>query len=228
MVQAQMPLILEIQTDIWWQDVTAAILETVRRRLRSLVQLIDKQQRKIVYTDFVDLMGPETVFTLPGTSVGTDYDKFRAKARTFLRQHLDHVTIAKLRMNCALTPSDLVELERLLATSGVAGPDDIRRAANEAKGLGVFVRSLVGLDRAAAKDAMARFVNERTLSANQLEFINLIVDHLTEHGVMAPERLYESPFTDLTPRGPDGLFRPADIDALIAVLESVRSTAVAA
>jgi type I restriction enzyme R subunit len=86
----------------------------------------------------------------------------------------------------------------------------------------------VGLDRAAAKDAMARFVNERTLSANQLEFINLIVDHLTEHGVMAPERLYESPFTDLTPRGPDGLFRPADIDALIAVLESVRSTAVAA
>jgi type I restriction enzyme R subunit len=92
----------------------------------------------------------------------------------------------------------------------------------------VFVRSLVGLDRAAAKDAMARFVNERTLSANQLEFINLIVDHLTEHGVMAPERLYESPFTDLTPRGPDGLFRPADIDALIAVLESVRSTAVAA
>jgi type I restriction enzyme R subunit len=228
MVQAQMPLILEIQTDIWWQDVTAAMLETVRRRLRSLVQLIDKQQRKIVYTDFVDLMGPETVFALPGTSVGTDSDKFRAKARAFLRQHLDHVTIAKLRMNRALTPSDLVELERLLATSGVAGPDDIRRAANEAKGLGVFVRSLVGLDRAAAKDAMARFVNERTLSGNQLEFINLIVDHLTEHGVMAPERLYESPFTDLTPRGPDGLFRPADIDALIAVLESVRSTAVAA
>jgi type I restriction enzyme R subunit len=228
MVQAQMPLILEIQTDIWWQDATAAMLETVRRRLRSLVQLIDKQQRKIVYTDFVDLMGPETVFALPGTSVGTDSDKFRAKARAFLRQHLDHVTIAKLRMNRALTPSDLVELERLLATSGVAGPDDIRRAANEAKGLGVFVRSLVGLDRAAAKDAMARFVNERTLSGNQLEFINLIVDHLTEHGVMAPERLYESPFTDLTPRGPDGLFRPADIDALIAVLESVRSTAVAA
>jgi type I restriction enzyme R subunit len=228
MVQAQMPLILDILTDVWWQDVTTAMLETVRRRLRSLVQLIDKQQRKIVYTDFVDEMGPETAFALPGTSVGTDSDKFRAKARAFLRQHLDHVTIAKLRMNRALTPSDLVELERLLATSGVAEPDDIRRAAGESKGLGVFVRSLVGLDRAAAKDAMARFVNGRTLSANQLEFINLIVDHLTEHGVMAPERLYESPFTDLTPRGPDGLFPPADVDALLAALEAVRSTAVAA
>jgi type I restriction enzyme R subunit len=53
------------------------------------------------------------------------------------------------------------------------------------------------------------------LSANQLEFINLIVNHLTEHGAMEPDRLYESPFTDLTPRGPDGLFQPAELDELM-------------
>ena len=226
-VQAQMPLIQDIQTDAWWQDVTTAMLETMRRRLRSLVQMIDKQQRKIVYTDFEDLLGHETAVTLPGLAVGTDYEKFRAKARAFLRQHLDHLTVAKLRMNRALTPSDLVELERLLAASGVVEPD-LRRAADEAKGLGVFVRSLVGLDRAAAKDAMGRFVDGRTLSANQLEFINLIVDHLTEHGIMAAERLYESPFTDLTPRGPDSLFKPPDVDELIRTLEAVRATAIAA
>ena len=33
---------------------------------------------------------------------------------------------------------------------------------------------------------------------------------LTAHGVMEPARLYESPFTDITPRGPDGLFQAAD------------------
>jgi type I site-specific restriction endonuclease len=38
--------------------------------------------------------------------------------------------------------------------------------------------------------------------SNQLEFVNLIVDHLTERGVMEPARLYESPFTDLTPHAP--------------------------
>lgn len=67
----------------------------------------------------------------------------------------------------------------------------MRKAAQAAQGFGLFVRSLVGLDRSAAKEALADFTKGKTLSANQLEFINLIVDHLTEHGVMDPARLYE-------------------------------------
>lgn len=75
---------------------------------------------------------------------------------------------------------------------------------------------------------MAGFITRKTLTANQLEFVNLIIDHLTEHGVMQPARLYESPFTDLTPRGPDLLFEPVELDALISAIEAVRATATAA
>ena len=66
MIQAELPLILDLQTDEWWQDVTVPILENVRRRLRSLVKLIEKKQRQPIYTDFEDLMGSEREFTLPG------------------------------------------------------------------------------------------------------------------------------------------------------------------
>jgi type I restriction enzyme R subunit len=45
---------------------------------------------------------------------------------------------------------------------------------------------------------------------------------------MQPARLYESPFTDLTPRGPDYLFEPVELDALLNTLEAVRATAMAA
>ena len=45
---------------------------------------------------------------------------------------------------------------------------------------------------------------------------------------MEASRLYESPFTDLTPQGPDALFSGADVDELIALLDSVRAKAVAA
>ncbi|MBS0593185.1 MAG: DEAD/DEAH box helicase family protein [Proteobacteria bacterium] len=228
MVRDQMALIQELQTDAWWQDASVPMLEAMRRRLRLLVQFIDKRQRKPVYTDFDDDLGSETAVDLPGFGQGTDDAKFRAKAQAFLRAHQDHVAIRKLRMNRALTAADLAELERILGESGVGAPEDIRRAAEQAQGLGLFVRSLVGLDRQAAKEAMTGFLDGKALGANQIEFVNLVVDHLTEHGAMDAARLYESPFTDLTPRGPDGLFSSAQVDELLAAIEGVRRTAIAA
>ncbi|MBK7674547.1 MAG: DEAD/DEAH box helicase family protein [Candidatus Accumulibacter sp.] len=228
MVRDQMTLIQDLQTGEWWQGVTVPMLEGMRRRLRDLIKLIEKQKRKPIYTDFEDEMGDETTVELPGLGQGTDYAKFRAKAQTFLRAHQDHIAIHKLRMNKALTAADLAELQRMLAESGVGGAEDIQRAAEEAYGLGLLVRSLVGLDRQAAKEALAGFLAGKALAANQIEFVNLIVDHLTEHGVMEAAMLYESPFTDLTPRGPDELFSSAQVDELMRILDAVRSMAVAA
>jgi type I restriction enzyme R subunit len=226
MVQAQMQLIEDIQTGWWWIDVTTPMLESVRRRLRDLVALIEKQKRKVIFTDFADQMGVETVVPLPGFVVGESFEKFRAKAQAFLRDHGDDVVVRKLRMNLALTPGDLTKLEQLLATAGIGGQAEIDHAKERSQGLGLFVRSLVGLDREAAKAALATFLDGKTFSANQIEFVNLIVDHLTEHGVMEAALLYESPFTDVAPRGPDALFTSTQVDTLIGVLLQVRSTAV--
>ena len=228
MVREQMELIQDAQTDEWWQDVTVPMLEGMRRRLRDLIKLIEKQKRRPIYTDFEDEMGGETAIEVPGFGEGTNHAKFRAKAQAFLRAHQDHIAIHKLRMNKALTAADLGELQRILAESGIGAPEDIERAAEESQGLGLFVRSLVGLDRQAAKEAMAGFLAGKSLGANQIEFVNLIVDHLTEHGVLDAAMLYESPFTDLTPRGPDELFSSAQVDELFAAIERVRQAATAA
>jgi len=56
----------------------------------------------------------------------------------------------------------------------------------------------------------------------------MVVDHLTENGVMDASMLYESTFTDLTPRGPDGLFKTEEADQLVAILHEVQATAMAA
>ena len=87
------------------------------------------------------------------------------------------------------------------------------------------MRGLVGLDREAAKRAFGEFLAGSTLDANQIEFVNLVIDHLTERGVLDAAVLYDSPFTDRTPQGPDGLFARPQVDALVGVLCGVHATA---
>jgi type I restriction enzyme R subunit len=152
-----------------------------------------------------------------------DFERFKAKARHFLRAYEDHVAIHKLRTNQPLTPTDLGELERMLMEAAGSAPEHVTKARE--LGLGLFVRSLVGLKRDAAKQAFAGFLSGRTLRANQIEFIDLLINYLTEHGAMEPDRLYESPFTDFNPLGVEGLFKPAEITELFTVLNQIRASA---
>jgi type I restriction enzyme, R subunit len=84
---------------------------------------------------------------------------------------------------------------------------------------------MVGLNREAAKRAFDAFLAGRTLTANQskpLHFVNLLVDYLTQSGWMSPAQLYESPFTDFSPRG---MFNSLQVTQLLSVLDSIRQTA---
>jgi type I restriction enzyme R subunit len=79
MVAAELALILELQTDEYWQDITVPMLETVRRRLRSLVKLVELKKRTIVFSDFEDEIGASAAVQVSGVSVGTDMERFRAR-----------------------------------------------------------------------------------------------------------------------------------------------------
>lgn len=225
MVQQQLEIIQEVQTDEFWQDVTPPMLENVRKRLRLLVKLIEKGKKVTVYTDFQDVIGDESTIELPGLGGGAAFERFRAKARQFLKAHENHGAVLKLRFNDPLTPTDIQELEQMLLEAGAGTPDDFSRAKAESQSLGLFLRSLVGLDRRAAKRSIDAFLVGKTPTANQIEFVGLMVDHLTQRGWMDPSSLYESPFTDISPRGVEGVFAPKEVDQLIAMLATIRHSA---
>ncbi|WP_331452903.1 type I restriction-modification enzyme R subunit C-terminal domain-containing protein [Nocardia farcinica] len=184
-----------------WRAAVAEMLEHARRELRSIVGLLDKKKRVVVHTDFTDTLGDIVERDMPEMRSGTDVERYTAKVRDYLRRQPDNLALQKLRSGKPLTAADLESLEELLARSGAGEPDDMARAIDNAHGLGHFIRSLVGLDQQAVQEAFAEFLGERTATASQIDFVNLIIGHLTRHGEMDPKLLFEPPFTDAAPRG---------------------------
>lgn len=98
-------------------------------------------------------------------------------------------------------------------------------ARSEAPTLAHFVRSLVGLDRAAAQAAFSAFLNDRSLTPAQIRFVETVIDQLTARGVMDASALYEPPFSDLHAGGPDALFAGKEnvIEGIFEKLQAVHS-----
>ena len=113
----------------------------------------------------------------------------------------------------------------MLIDSGTGEPADIAQAKEQSQGLGLFIRSLVGLDREAAVEAFGAYLDGAKFTADQIRFINLIVNELTANGVVEPARLYESPYIDHAPTGPDTVFPEADVDNIVHILNTVRANA---
>lgn len=59
------------------------------------------------------------------------------------------------------------------------------------------------VDRIAAKDASPEFLDDKRYSRSQVEFVHLIIDCLSDAGVVEPRMFDASPFTDLSPQGPE-------------------------
>ena len=230
MVNEQLELILDLQQDEYWTDITLPILEDVRKRLRDLVKFIDKQQRRLIYTDFEDELGQVRELPVGYGSIGSAVNivQYRKKVMSFLKENENTLALQKLKRNIPITESDISELERILFESdGVGTREDFERAYGKQEHLGLFIRKLIGLDREAAKQAFGEFLYNKTLTANQIRFIDQILDYLTQNGVMEPDLLYEPPFTDYSNTGLDGIFKDDDATGIVSILTSIRQAAVA-
>ena len=124
-------------------------------------------------------------------------------------------------------PELLGEVEKMLLDAGIGGADDIERAKETSNGFGRFVRSLVGLDRKAVTDAFGDFVSNGNASAAQLEFVGMVIEHLPDQGTMDPGLLYEPPFIDVAPTGPEQVFDEASVARLVTVIRQLSDSAAA-
>ena len=82
----------------------------------------------------------------------------RLRVERFIREHKTHPTIARIKNNLPLHAGDIDSHEAILFANDGPGKRQkfIETYSNDAT-LGELVRKVVGLDRAAAKEALAGF-----------------------------------------------------------------------
>jgi type I restriction enzyme, R subunit len=225
MVRKHLELIHDLLEDEYWNDIHVHTLEQVRVKLRDLVKFIDKESMPDFTVDFEDQIGEGVEVKLDGFSVGFNADQYRKKVEQYIKDHEDFQVVQKIKNAVPLTASDLEQLEAFLFDADVTGSkEDFEKAYGKLGNLAEFIRSLVGLDRDAAKKLFNSFLDESTFNATQIHFINFIIDYLTINGAMKPELLFEAPFTDIHHEGVAGVFGDGQGRELIELIETVNQS----
>ena len=191
-IMAQQELIQKILKTDYLDNAGINEFEEIRENIRDLIKYIPGRQ--VIYNTNFD----DQVLSMEFHESELEYDfldDYKAKAEYYVRQHQDNIVIGKLKSNIPLTEEDIATLERIL-WSEVGTKQDYEREIG-AVPLGEFVRSVIGLDMAAAKAAFAEYLDSTQLDSRQIYFVNQIVEYIVQNGMMKDlSVLQDSPFTD--------------------------------
>jgi type I restriction enzyme R subunit len=189
-VQQHAGLIRRVQTGEYWANADLFAHEEVRKALRDLLVLLEKENTTVYYTSFTD-----TVISVTDGEPeygSNNLQNYRKKVNHYLQTHKHDLVVHKLRNNIALTESDVRYLEQLLWHE-LGTKEDYHQAFGD-EPLVRFVAGLVGLERSTALEMFSGFMADHSLNSDQMEFVQLVVDHIVENGSLDKTILNDHPF----------------------------------
>ncbi len=222
-VNQQIQTIKAVQTDEFWQSVSIKRLEEIRLDLRDLVKFIDAEHQMNVYTTFEDELGEADEKEIIPTY--TSMQSYKDRVESFIRKNKDYLVIHKIRNNIQVTYEEINLLEKLLFEGNLGTKADYQKEYGDLP-LGKFIRSLLGLDKATSNQLFADFIQTGNLSADQITFINNIINFLTKNGTINKEMLFEPPFTNINDQGITGVFDDVQVGKIVKIIDGVNGNAV--
>lgn len=223
-VQAHRALLQEIAAPEAWDEFGLTRLEAIRLTLRELMIFLESRARQPLYTDFLDTLAGIREVAGEYGSTGVNLGQYRKKIEHFIEQNLDRPLIKKIRSAQPLQSAELDALEEFFFHAADVGSKSDFYQAYPNQELVPFIRSLVGLERQAVRTAFERFLDAKVYNANQIQFINWIIEHLSANGRFELQLLYDQPYTDLHELGVDGLFSSQQADELVEVIQRLNTT----
>lgn len=221
-VKKRQALLESLLSPDFWQEVTVGHLETVRERLRALVVCLERSRLQPIIIDLEDKLVSTPSASAP-TSTGVNVNQYRKKVEAFVRSKLEYPVIQKIRNAQPLNTADLMDLEEFLFDAKeTESRETFEQVYGKGQNLGMFIRKLVGLDRLKARKSFERYLDNKAFTQDQIQFIEFIIDNLTQNGTLDPHLLYEEPFTRLHSSGLDGVFgQMEDRKNIIGILKTL-------
>jgi len=218
------PLLESMRDPDFYKDLSQKKLDSIRDEVRELVQYLDIRGREPIYTDIED---SEISISNREPNLTSNYGAiYRKRVESFIRENKLQLTISKLSTNQPITVDELKILEQILFDGTERGTkEDFVKEYGEAP-LGVFIRSIIGLDVKAAQEAFAEFLLAGNLRADQMTFIQNIISYLTKNGTIQPSMLFEPPFTDVNDQGLMGVFDDGASQKIISIVEHINDNAI--
>ena len=143
----------------------------------------------------------------------------------FIRDNANHIVISKLNTNQQITADELTQLQQILFDGDERGTYEQYKESYGDKPLGVFIRSIVGLKIETAQEAFSEFLQAGNLNANQMKFVDLIIQHLNRNGTIDKRLLFESPFNEAHYEGLVGVFDDSAAMAIVKKIDSINENA---
>jgi type I restriction enzyme R subunit len=225
-VSIHIPLIKEVQTDHYWKTIDVKKLEVLRVSLRDLIKYLETIGQEPIFTHFEDVLDYEGIIVREPMNTYVTLQSYKDRVESYIRKNKSHLTIHKLSTNVPITKQELNALESILFTQSAAGTKEEFVKHYGERPLGVFIRSITGLEQEALNEAFSEFLTVGSLRADQMTFIKTIISYLTKNGVIDKSLLYEPPFTDLNDQGLSGVFEDdGDVVKIVRIIDSINGNA---
>lgn len=225
-VKAKAATIATVRSKAFWDAVTVPTLEEVRLELRGIMKYQQQMPSGRLAPQVFDVMDADvSAQNYTPKMSGLDLAEYRRRVESVVRQHFaDNSLLQRVRAGKIVKEEELEELARLvLQIDDKANVMQLAaRDPGARKSLLTVFRSIVGLDPVEVEKAFTQFVHKHPkLSAQQLRFLQVLQNFISQNGGIEIESLYESPFTIVHAESVDGVFpNRAEVDDLFVILEA--------
>lgn len=190
---------------------------TLMREVAPLISLDDKDEAAKRFDNFVyglvlcelvkflvdGVEGQKPIYTALADPVleqtegkaldsGYDFGEYRERVNRYIMEHRnDTLAIHKLTQNIPLSQGDYIELEHIF-TSELGSKEDYAREFKDTP-FGLLVCKVAKLDHEAAMQAFSKFINDESLNAKQIAFVQKVIHYIEQNGYVESKAVLMKP-----------------------------------